>query len=90
MKTSLSADWMSLRPDCAICSSVWRAGAPTDECTCAADGIYSERANKNAVQLADVLSPISRKKTGRAYVALARSQSNKSVIIFALFPGSFC
>ena len=42
----------------------------------------SERANKAAnaaIHLADVLSPISRKKTGRAYVALARSQSQKCV-----------
>ncbi|RPD53144.1 kinesin-domain-containing protein [Lentinus tigrinus ALCF2SS1-7] len=43
-----------------------------------------ERANKNAVQLADVLSPISRKKTGRAYVALARSHSNKNNLEVAL------
>ncbi|KAI1786603.1 kinesin-domain-containing protein [Ganoderma leucocontextum] len=46
-----------------------------------------ERANKvtNAtIHLADVLSPISRKKTGRAYVALARSQSQKNNLEVAL------
>ncbi|KAH9917698.1 kinesin-domain-containing protein [Epithele typhae] len=42
-----------------------------------------ERANK-AVQLADVLSPLSRKKTGRAYVALARSESQKDNLKLAL------
>ena len=31
------------------------------------------------VQLVDVLSPVSRKRTGRAYVALARSHSEKQV-----------
>jgi kinesin family protein 22 len=36
----------------------------------------SERGNKE-VQLADVLSPVSKKKTGRAYVALARAHSEK-------------
>ncbi|RDX42160.1 kinesin-domain-containing protein [Lentinus brumalis] len=43
-----------------------------------------ERANKTAVHLADALSPVSRKKTGRAYVALARSQSNKNNLEVAL------
>ncbi|KAI0720850.1 P-loop containing nucleoside triphosphate hydrolase protein [Cerioporus squamosus] len=43
-----------------------------------------ERANKTAVHLSDVLSPVSRKKTGRAYVALARSQSNKNNLEVAL------
>nr|VWP00188.1 Glucose transporter rco-3 [Ganoderma boninense] len=46
-----------------------------------------ERANKAAnaaIHLADVLSPISRKKTGRAYVALARSQSQKNNLEVAL------
>ena len=38
----------------------------------------SERGNKET-QLADVLSPVSRKKTGRAYVALARAHSEKFV-----------
>lgn len=37
---------------------------------------YSERGNKET-QLADVLSPVSKKKTGRAYVALARAHSEK-------------
>ena len=44
--------------------------------------MHSECANKvasTALHLADVLSPISRKKTGRAYVALARSQTQKYV-----------
>lgn len=36
----------------------------------------SERGNKE-IQLADVLSPVSKKKTGRAYVALARAHSEK-------------
>jgi kinesin family protein 22 len=31
------------------------------------------------VQLADALSPVSKKKTGRAYVALARAHSEKYV-----------
>ena len=39
---------------------------------------FSERGNKE-LQLADVLSPTSRKKTGRAYVALARAHSEKCV-----------
>ena len=38
----------------------------------------SERGNKET-QLADVLSPLSKKKTGRAYVALARAHSEKFV-----------
>ena len=38
----------------------------------------SERGNKET-QLADVLSPVSKKKTGRAYVALARAHSEKLV-----------
>lgn len=38
--------------------------------------VDSERGNKE-VQLADVLSPVSKKKTGRAYVALARAHSEK-------------
>jgi len=42
---------------------------------------YSERGNKE-LQLADVLSPASRKKTGRAYVALARAHSEKCVSTF--------
>ena len=48
----------------------------------------SERANNAAnaaIRLADVLSPISRKKTGRAYVALARSQSQKCVSHVAVY-----
>ena len=32
------------------------------------------------MQLADVLSPVSKKKTGRAYVALARAHSEKYVM----------
>lgn len=43
--------------------------------------MYSERGNKE-LQLADVLSPASRKKTGRAYVALARAHSEKCVLSF--------
>lgn len=39
---------------------------------------HSERGNKET-QLADVLSPVSKKKTGRAYVALARAHSEKCV-----------
>lgn len=35
-----------------------------------------ERGNRE-MQLADVLSPVSKKKTGRAYVALARAHSEK-------------
>ncbi|KAG9313403.1 P-loop containing nucleoside triphosphate hydrolase protein [Chiua virens] len=42
-----------------------------------------ERGNKE-VQLADVLSPTSRKKTGRAYVALARAHSEKGDLQVAL------
>lgn len=38
--------------------------------------VSSERGSKE-LQLADVLSPTSRKKTGRAYVALARAHSEK-------------
>jgi hypothetical protein len=48
----------------------------------------SEQGNKEA-QLASVLSPVSRKKTGRAYVALARAHSEKYVdyliVSFILF-----
>ena len=43
----------------------------------------SERSNKDS-HLADVLSPISRKKTGRAYVALARAHTQKCVHLHAL------
>ncbi|KAF8552102.1 kinesin-domain-containing protein [Imleria badia] len=42
-----------------------------------------ERGNKE-LQLADVLSPTSRKKTGRAYVALARAHSIKGDLQVAL------
>ncbi|KIL60297.1 hypothetical protein M378DRAFT_84006 [Amanita muscaria Koide BX008] len=42
-----------------------------------------ERGNKET-QLADVLSPKSRKKTGRAYVALARAHSEKGDLQVAL------
>lgn len=42
-----------------------------------------ERGNKE-LQLADVLSPSSRKKTGRAYVALARAHSEKGDLDVAL------
>ncbi|EMD35265.1 hypothetical protein CERSUDRAFT_116069 [Gelatoporia subvermispora B] len=42
-----------------------------------------ERGNKE-VQLVDSLSPASRKKTGRAYVALARAQSEKNNLHLAL------
>ena len=50
-----------------------------------ADGRFfdSERGNKEA-QLADVLSPVSKKKTGRAYVALARAHSEKCVPLIFL------
>jgi len=41
----------------------------------------SERGSKEA-QLADVLSPVSKKKTGRAYVALARAHSEKYVAFY--------
>ncbi|GLB45200.1 putative TRAFAC class myosin-kinesin ATPase superfamily, kinesin family protein [Lyophyllum shimeji] len=42
-----------------------------------------ERGNKE-FQLADVLSPVSKKKTGRAYVALARAHSEKGDLQVAL------
>ncbi|KAG5651643.1 hypothetical protein H0H81_007953 [Sphagnurus paluster] len=42
-----------------------------------------ERGNKE-VQLADLLSPVSKKKTGRAYVALARAHSEKGDLQVAL------
>ncbi|KAF8155490.1 P-loop containing nucleoside triphosphate hydrolase protein [Crassisporium funariophilum] len=42
-----------------------------------------ERGNKET-QLADVLSPVSKKKTGRAYVALARAHSEKGDLQVAL------
>ncbi|KAJ7697614.1 P-loop containing nucleoside triphosphate hydrolase protein [Mycena rosella] len=42
-----------------------------------------ERGNKEAA-LADVLSPVSKKKTGRAYVALARAHSDKGDLQVAL------
>ncbi|KAG5353129.1 hypothetical protein C0989_010151 [Termitomyces sp. Mn162] len=42
-----------------------------------------ERGNKEA-RLADVLSPVSKKKTGRAYVALARAHSEKGDLQVAL------
>ncbi|KAG6896724.1 hypothetical protein C0992_006491 [Termitomyces sp. T32_za158] len=42
-----------------------------------------ERGSKEA-QLADVLSPVSKKKTGRAYVALARAHSEKGDLQVAL------
>ncbi|KIK86017.1 hypothetical protein PAXRUDRAFT_831932 [Paxillus rubicundulus Ve08.2h10] len=42
-----------------------------------------ERSNKE-LQLADVLSPASKKKTGRAYVALARAHSEKGDLQVAL------
>ncbi|KAF5314732.1 hypothetical protein D9611_007258 [Ephemerocybe angulata] len=42
-----------------------------------------ERGNKET-QLADVLSPVSKKKTGRAYVALARAHSEKGDLNVAL------
>ncbi|OSC97390.1 kinesin-domain-containing protein [Trametes coccinea BRFM310] len=42
-----------------------------------------ERGNKES-HLADVLSPISRKKTGRAYVALARAHTQKNNLQVAL------
>ncbi|KAI0349857.1 kinesin-domain-containing protein [Trametes cingulata] len=42
-----------------------------------------ERGNRES-HLADVLSPISRKKTGRAYVALARSHTQKNNLQVAL------
>ncbi|KAL5523354.1 hypothetical protein ACEPAF_1621 [Sanghuangporus sanghuang] len=40
--------------------------------------------NSREVQLADVLSPTSKKKTGRAYVALARAHSEKGDLQVAL------
>jgi hypothetical protein len=40
-----------------------------------------ERGTKET-QLAEVLSPVSRKRTGRAYVALARAHSEKFVLHF--------
>ncbi|TFK19328.1 kinesin-domain-containing protein [Coprinopsis marcescibilis] len=42
-----------------------------------------EKGNKET-QLADVLSPVSKKKTGRAYVALARAHSEKGDLSVAL------
>lgn len=38
--------------------------------------IYSDQGHKE-VSLAGVLSPVSKKKTGRAYVSLARAYSEK-------------
>lgn len=48
----------------------------------------SERGNKE-MQLADVLSPTSKKKTGRAYVALARAHSEKYVSSLCLTLSTF-
>lgn len=45
----------------------------------------SERGNKE-MQLADVLSPTSKKKTGRAYVALARAHSEKYIYSIISMP----
>ncbi|TBU52461.1 kinesin-domain-containing protein [Dichomitus squalens] len=66
-----------------------KAGASEDELKRRLDELEArfERANKaasTALHLADVLSPISKKKTGRAYVALARSQSQKNNLEVAL------
>ena len=38
--------------------------------------------------MVDVLSPVSRKRTGRAYVALARSHSQKYVLKYLRFTRS--
>jgi hypothetical protein len=40
-------------------------------------GFHSSERGTKETQLADVLSPVSKKKTGRAYVALARAHSEK-------------
>lgn len=65
---SFNTDYRSLRGSCKFSRLPLLASA---------DMIFiSERGNKE-VQLADVLSPVSKKKTGRAYVALARAHSEK-------------
>lgn len=38
------------------------------------------------MQLADALSPVSKKKTGRAYVALARAHSEKCATLLLAYP----
>lgn len=50
--------------------------APADHGPVATLHVRSERGTKETA-LADVLSPVSKKKTGRAYVALARAHSEK-------------
>lgn len=43
-----------------------------------ADARFRRRDNSSQeIEMVDVLSPVSRKRTGRAYVALARSHSEK-------------
>lgn len=47
---------------------------------------YSEQnQNQNQDPRPDIFSPVSRKKTGRAYVALARVHSEKCVRVFGRF-----
>ena len=41
--------------------------------------LYRRDRDAQEVQLADVLSPVSKKRTGRAYVALARAHCQKFV-----------
>ncbi len=52
---------------------------------------YSERGTKDKDdQFANVMSPVSKKKLGRAYVALARSHSEKCVhCVISLRAASF-
>lgn len=42
----------------------------------------SERGAKDKDDKIEVMSPVSKKKLGRAYVALARSHSEKYVVIY--------
>ena len=68
--TSSAQDWQSWKRD----STWWQIyRAHTHLCPAP-----SERGDKE-LQLVNVLSPTSRKKTGRAYVALARAHSEKCV-----------
>ena len=50
------------------------------------DNLIGREQSHKETSLVDVLSPVSKKKTGRAYVSLARAYSEKSVIL--LYPGT--
>ena len=49
-------------------------------------GDYSEASGSSELRMLSDLSPGSRKRTGRAYVALARAQSEKYVFGLSLLP----